>query len=463
MPKSKAFDTVRFRLVVLSSGIIALTTLTSFIVLYGFLTRNLMANLDASLATEMREFRSIMDMGGFGEMRKEVEMEEVSSGKHRVFIRIIDASGNDIASSDLQNWAGATDPPSLLPMPGRPHFDSLELPEQGISVRRVFGEVSPGVWALMGVDNRDALELLATFRAICIEVFVLSLIVCVLGAWIIARRAMRGVDVVVEAAELVTTGSLHSRISAKGYGREIERLADVLNRMLARINELIQETRVLNDNIAHEMRSPLTRIRGNAELLLTHEGGTEQSRDMTASIVEACDGMLSTINSMLDISEMESGAAKLSTDPVDLGKLAIETCDLFQPATEDRGITLTIESEPTVIARGDALRLRRALANLLDNAIKYTPSNGSITVQVTGEPDEAVLRVTDTGVGIAEEELPRIFDRFFRGDRSRTQPGNGLGLGMVRAIVTAHGGEVRIASTVGVGTSCEIRLPRATK
>ncbi len=457
--QNNPFDTVKFRLTLFSGAIIAVTILAAFGVLYGYLATALQANVDVSLASEIKEFESIYQTGGMDALRKEVALEEISHGKDEIFVRILDGHGAEIVSSDLTPWGRVAEPPGQTAASAAGRIESVPMPNGTNSARRIFAQVTPGVWALIGVKNDHTDEVLAIYRARCVEVFVISLFACLVGAWIISRRAMRGVEVLTAEARQIDNGSPDWSIPAPGYGREIDELANVLNEMLSRIAALVSESKVLNDNIAHELRSPMTRIRGAAEMILDAQQTSASPSETAASIIEECDSLLALVNSMLAISEMESGIASLDAAPIDLSGLVRETCDLFETAAEDQSIRLNVQADNRCMVRGDHTRLQRVIANILDNALKYTRANGRVTVSVVPRGDCIEVSVEDSGIGIPDHDLDHVFDRFFRGDKSRSLPGNGLGLGMVRAIVQAHGGTVSIGGGTENGTLCRVVLP----
>jgi heavy metal sensor kinase len=460
---SKRFDTVKFRLTLFSGAVIAFTILASFLALYEYLARALQANVDQVLSTEINEFASIYQNGGMDALRQEVELEEVAHGKDGILIRIFDDGGRELFASDRAGWGVVGDPPAIQSADTGPLIESAMMPDGERNARRIFDRVAPGVWALIAVPNDHTVEVLAIYRARCIEVFVVSLVACLAGAWVISRRAMRGVEILTTAAKQIDDTSLSWSVPAPGYGREIDELAAVLNEMLSRIASLVNESKTLNDNIAHEFRSPMTRIRGTAEMLLDDPSSSEHASEMAASIIEECDALLSMVNSMLAISEMESGIATMRSDHVELSGLVRETCELFETAAEDRGIELDLQLDGECEVQGDRARLRRAFANILDNAVKYTPANGHVSVSVAsnGNGKDVVVMVEDDGTGIPEKDLERVFDRFYRCDERRSLPGNGLGLGLVRAIVQAHGGSVTLSPAPKRGTVCRVSLPRS--
>ena len=459
VPRSNLLGSVTARLTLLSSVVIVCSTVVAYILMYGYLANALQSNIDHFLGTEMNEFRSIFREGGLEALRSEVRVEEFAQGQSRIFIRVLDSQGKDLIGSDLSHWGNAADWTGPVPTPSSDRFATTYAEPGGLEARRVEGYVGTGVFVIMGVANEPKSVVLNTFRDRFFEMFAVLAVVSLTGAWLIANRAMRGVEMVTVAAEEIAGGALERRITGKGYGTEIDRLASVFNRMLEKIAALITEARTLNDNIAHELRSPLTRIRGAAEAAATSHASTPQCQELAATFVEETDGLLAIVNSMLAISQMEAGLVKIESRPVDCARLVRDACDLFLPAAEDREIGLRANIEDEVILGGDNGRLTQAVANLIDNALKYTPSGGSVTVTLRRVNNQAVIAVADTGIGIAPNEIPHIFDRFYRSDAIRGMPGNGLGLGLVRAIVTSHAGNVGVRSEVGKGSEFTINLP----
>ncbi|MDA8171314.1 MAG: HAMP domain-containing sensor histidine kinase, partial [Nitrospiraceae bacterium] len=202
--------------------------------------------------------------------------------------------------------------------------------------------------------------------------------------------------------------------------------------------------------------------RGVAEMTLTGGGTTNEYEAMAASIIEECDRLLGIINTMLDISEAEAGVSKLTMEDIDITQLIKDACELFDPVAEDKGVGITMEVADCLRVIGDKQKLQRMLANLLDNAIKYTTAGGSVTLSVSRGNAHVVISVNDTGVGISDRDLSRIFERFYRGDQSRFQAGSGLGLSLSRAIVLAHGGDITVTSLPGKGSTFTITLPHSS-
>jgi signal transduction histidine kinase len=229
--------------------------------------------------------------------------------------------------------------------------------------------------------------------------------------------------------------------------------------MLDRIEELVKSIREMSDNIAHDLKSPLTRIRGFAELALVQEENLEDYRAMAANTIEESDRLLDMINTMLVISKAEAGDTDFIFKKTDLSLMVNEACDLFGPLAEDKHIEFSRQVEDEIVLSGDIRMLQRAFSNLLDNAIKYTPEKGKISVQAAVKDHEAVITIKDTGTGIAPEYVEKIFERFYRAESSRTSSGTGLGLSFARTIVRRHNGDIRVSSRPGEGSVFSMTLP----
>jgi heavy metal sensor kinase len=282
--------------------------------------------------------------------------------------------------------------------------------------------------------------------------------------WFMARRALAGVENVTRTARRIADGRLAERVPLGKGGDEIDQLAVTFNRMLDRIQVLVNGIKEMTDNIAHDLKSPITRIRGQAEVALTGGGSAADLETMAATAVEECDRLLGMINSMLFISRSDAGVTKPELKEMDLAAVVRDAGGLFQALAEDKRITLECRAPERLPLRGDIRLIQRLLGNLLDNAIKYTPEGGAVDVTLDlNARKEAVIRVKDTGPGISAADLPHIFERFYRGDPSRSLPGAGLGLSFARAVARAHGGEILAESAPAGGSTFIVTLPTTFK
>ncbi len=281
-----------------------------------------------------------------------------------------------------------------------------------------------------------------------------------LVGWFMAKRALSGVGDVTRAATLIAKGALDSRVPLKGKNDDLDLLAEAFNSMAERIQTLIGEMREMTDSIAHDIRSAITRMRGIAEMTLLTEITKDEHQAVTANIIEQCDHLLAMTNTMLEISKAEAGLTELKLESTDLVSMVADAVDLFEPAAEDRDISITLKAPQRVAIAGDTQKLRRVFANLIDNAVKYTPDGGAVSILIEEGGHRAFVTVEDTGMGIAEPDLPHVFERFFRGERSRSTTGSGLGLSFVKVFINAHGGTITVESEPGKGSRFVVALPK---
>jgi heavy metal sensor kinase len=284
------------------------------------------------------------------------------------------------------------------------------------------------------------------------------------GYWL-AGRATRPLQAIISATARLRPNRLAERLPLRGTGDELDQLSATINASLDRIAEHIGRQREFTAHAAHELRSPLTALRTAIEVALRHDRPAEEYRELLADLAEQSEGLSALINRLLLLAEGDAGSLKPGPEVVSLGRLADKAVEMFRGVAEQRGVRLTAALHAPAGVRGDAHHLRQVLHNLLDNALKFTPAGGAVELEVTAEPGTAVLRVRDTGPGIPPEDLPHVFDRFFRGDRSRSRDGpaggTGLGLSICRSIVQAYGGRIDLASQPGKGTTATVTLPLA--
>lgn len=288
-------------------------------------------------------------------------------------------------------------------------------------------------------------------------------VLAALIGWFMARQALSGVGEVTRTARHISSGgTLEERVPVNPMGDEIAQLATTFNQMLDRIQKLVMGIKEMSDNIAHDLKSPITIIRGIAEVTLTTETSLDGYKQMAASTIEECDRLLDMVNTMLLISKTEAGVGQLKYEAMDIARVIRDACTLFHPLAEDKGVNMTWNVPDQCSLYGDIRMIQRMMANLLDNAIKYTPANETIDVSVHEDDRHSVIiSVRDTGIGISEKDLPHIFERFYRCDPSRPQTGIGLGLSLAQAIAQAHGGNIYVTSSLDKGSTFTVTLPKS--
>jgi len=459
---NKVRRSLAFRLTLLYAATCDILSIVASFIFYQVMNSSIHALTDNALTEELNEFSSFLSSKGIATLKEEINREAESTGTSRIFLRFLTTEGEEIISSDLSPWKGIGISRNALKhlTKDNPIFETLKPPGWRHRARILYANAGPGTVLQIGRSLRDDEELLENFRQVFGTVIGVVLAIATLGGWFMVRRALSGVEGVTQTAMAISGGTMEKRVPLTGRGDEIDQLSDTFNHMLERIQRLITEMKEVTDNIAHDLKSPITRIRGLAEVTLTSNRSRNEYQSMAESTVEECDRLLGMINTMLEISEVEAGVATLTIIEVDISALVEEACDLFEPLADEKNLSIEIKVPPQCLLYGDKSKLQRVLANLLDNAIKYTPTGGNITVLVKKDEKWVIISVHDTGIGILPKDSPHLFDRFFRADESRSEPGAGLGLSLVRAIVQAHGGDIKVSSSPGVGSSFTVVLPQ---
>jgi signal transduction histidine kinase len=288
------------------------------------------------------------------------------------------------------------------------------------------------------------------------------------GGLFVTRRVLRRVDAMTGTTQTIMAGDLGGRLPIAGTGDEIDRLAGNLNAMLERIEVLMRGLKEVSDNIAHDLKTPLTRLRNRAEEALRSANNEAGYRAALEATIDESDGLIRTFDALLMIARAESGQGREEMADVDAAEIVRGVADLYEPVADDRGLGIAIDAPAPVRVRGNRELISQALANLVDNAIKYAEPgppniNGApapIEITARGEGDRILLSVADHGAGIAPADRSRVVDRFVRLERSRSQPGSGLGLSLASAVAHLHGGELRLEDNKP-GLRAVISLPRA--
>jgi heavy metal sensor kinase len=287
--------------------------------------------------------------------------------------------------------------------------------------------------------------------------------VAVAGGFVLVRRALKPVASIARKAEDISLHNLSERLPVVQSGDEIEQLSVALNRMIRRLEDAVRSSKQFVADASHELRTPLTVMRGELESLAQDAALGGETRETLGSVLEEVDRLGEIVDGLFALSRLDAGEAPAERVRFDLGELATITAGQMSLLAEDKRVSVSCESAGGVTVEGDRARLKQVVVNLLDNAIKYTPSGGQVRLAVRREAGFAVLEVSDNGIGIPAEALPHVFQRFFRvdGSRSREQGGAGLGLSIVKSICSAHGAEVEVSSTPGQGSTFRIRQPLA--
>jgi len=463
------FRSLAFRLTVWYAGIFTVSTGIAFFFFYVLIVFVNTGNMDKELLDKIHSFSSVVRTEGIPAVKQRVVLEAQAAGEKKLFFRLLYLDGRVFSSSNMSYWRNIDidqDAVRQLIQGRRLVFNTISLPEYNYNIRVLYGYIGRGIIMQIGQSMESHARIFAAFKKIFVFTMSLLIIVAALIGWFMARKALSGVREMTRTAKDISEGDLDKRVPVKTGKSELDQLAITFNRMLDRIQSLIKSHKEITDNIAHDLKSPLTRMRGIAEITLTTDTpeGDEAYEKMAANTIEECDHLLDMINTMLVISRTDAGIEKVNFVEVDMAHIVKQACDLFASAAEDRGIQLICHVPGRQIIQGDVKMIQRLVANLMDNALKYTDPGGTVTVTVSlstayKNGESVAISFTDTGIGISEKDLPRVFERFYRCDPSRTRSGMGLGLSLARAIAAAHGGDVSVISSAGEGSTFTVEFP----
>ncbi|THD44096.1 MAG: HAMP domain-containing protein [Bradyrhizobium sp.] len=359
---------------------------------------------------------------------------------------LTDTAGEPLAGNVAQLPPGALDKTGVIDTP-------YETADESLTGRRALAEIFalPGGFRLLvGRDLGDR----ARIGAVMVRAMAISLVffaaLAALGALFVARRVLRRIDAMNISARAIMGGDLSLRLPVSGSGDELDRLAAGLNDMLARIGELMTGLREVSDNIAHDLRTPLTRLRNHAEEALRNAADPSAYRAALERTIEESDGLIAVFNALLLIARAEAGAESASVASFDLGETVAGVAELYEPVAEENGAHLTIETAPGLMVVGNRELIGQAVANLIDNAVKYggsadgAPDKAQISIKARRDGAMVAIEVGDRGPGIPAAERPRAFERFVRLEGARSRPGSGLGLSLAAAVMRMYGGAISL-------------------
>lgn len=438
-----------------------------FGLLYWTLARQLEARETEALELRLQQYANIYAMSGLSGLRQRLAEDSAAPNVRSLFVRIMGRGGDAVWGKIPPDWFEEEVRRVAVPDGWGGWTErrvyTLRVPRDERQDLTIVNGVLPDGRLLQvarSTDNRAVL--LGPLRLTFLQVGAAVMVIGFAAGVIAARRATRPLRDVVETAQrIIATGALDARVPAPKRDDDVAELVRAFNTVLDKNAGLLRAMREALDNVAHDLRTPLTRLRGTAELALQSGEPVGPQTEALADCVEQADVVLKLLRALMEISEAEAGMLKLDKTECDLGALARSAAELYTEVAEAKPVTLTIETDERVTVSADGTRLRQAIANLVDNAVKYTPAGGQVRVRVARESGNAILTVSDTGPGVPEAEHSRVWERLYRGDWSRSERGLGLGLSLVRATVEAHGGRVGLRNASTGGAVFEILLPVA--
>lgn len=457
--RKRTLGSLRFQLTVLYGGAIIFTVVATLLGIKIGLFQVLRADFDELLIEDAMEVCDIIEHSGAAaaDIHRDLDRKARFHRSHGFFVQILDDAGDLV-------WA-SENAPDTLPKPS-PHDVAVADTEHYLvahrRLRRV-GQPTKIIRVGLSTDTMNRLVAKRTFSMLATGAVILA-ISPFLAYWL-AGRATRPLARIISATERLRPSNLNERLPIRGAGDELDQLSDTINGFLDRIAVHLEQKRAFVANAAHELRSPLAAIQNSVEVALNSDRSPEEYKELLYEVVDQCSGLSLLINQLLLLAETADGRIALTGVRVKLDQIITKSLDMFEAVADLRGIDLAAERLDEAVIWGDERHLWQVINNLLDNALKFTNKGGRIRVDLQAIPENqrAILQVIDTGAGISTDDLPHVFERFYRGDKARRRderrPGTGLGLSICEAIIRAHGGSIHVRSELGSGSVFTVVLP----
>ncbi len=458
-PKSLFFKLTSFYALIFGIAFILVFSSTYFMV-----KQELMGLVDEDLLEDVLDISTVYKEKGLRGLQAYMSQEALDDGPEEKCFLIFDNSGSLIFSTELDAWGTIPMISSHDNEGNSPLFTTISL-EKRPSVRaRVMGFWLKDLFIEVGVPLEwNDLVLERIERAFIVGAIFTMFFAIITGLTMTKKTLSKLREIDEVARRIADSKDLGQRVPLKGSGDELDHLATTFNLMLGRLEAFVKELSDMLDNAAHDFKTPLARIRAMAETSLSSHN-LEQVTGTLVEIMNESDRFLSILNAIMDISEARTGLLDLKIEAVSVGEIMEELEAAFSGVARRKEIQMDFfYPDRDICVRGDRSRLLQALLNILDNALKFTPKGGKVTVRVWTENDKVYITISDTGPGIKEDALPRIFDRFFREDEARSSEGRGIGLSLAKALIEAQGGSIRVDSIIGKGTVFSVEMPRTDK
>jgi signal transduction histidine kinase len=448
--------TLGFRLALWYIAIFLLSTVTVGGIAYGLLVRSLVERDHELIRVKLADYANRYVASGIGGVSEVVGAEQASGSDDRVFVRLIGRNAVVLLASMPAAW-GAYDLGRLDGGEGWRAVPGMNAP---VALEVAARRLPDGVILQVGRTTLERDRTLRQVRDVLGIALVAVIVLGLAGGAALTRSTLAPLRELLETLRTITrTGRFELRVPVSEGEDVLSELGHVSNALIARIETLVEGMRGALDTVAHDLRTPLARLRSKAETALLSDADPAAAREALADCVEEADRVALLLTTLMDISEAETGVMTLNKEAVDVDIVLTETLDLYEDVADQKGVTVSIGGAHGLHVLADRQRLRQVLANLLDNAVKYTPAGGQITIGAESAGTDVVISVRDTGPGIPSEHLPRIWDRLYRATGPSSEPGLGLGLSLVKAIVQAHGGRAEVESIVGAGSTFRVVLP----
>ena len=452
-----------FRLALWYSLIFVSSSLLLFAMLYFPLRAAILEKDRNIILARLNEYAQQEQHRGLPALLAEIRFEDATNRQAGFFVRVADSTDQTLIVTLPPEWRHLTGglSPLFRSVAGGGDDDWVILPAKGRNdvLEIVSRRLKDGYLLQIGRDSRERQKILGYFGSVFAGIMLPMIIFGFGGGFFLAFRSLRPVRDLTQVVRSIDTGKMDARVPSRQTGDELDELVRLFNTMLAKIEQLLTGMRAALDNVAHDLRTPVTRLRAGIETALQSDSKAETLREALLDCAEESERIITMLNTLMDISEAETGVMRLHRQPIDIVSFLAGVVDLYQYVAEEKGVTVSVSCFSDLTMMADMDRMRQVVCNLLDNSLKHTPAGGRIELTCDRQAENVVIRVRDTGTGIPPHDLPRIFDRLYRGDHSRSQRGLGLGLSLVKAVIHAHAGSLEVESAPGQGSIFTLRLP----
>jgi signal transduction histidine kinase len=451
----------RFRITLLFTIIFLLCSIALYFTSYFIISSSIMNEEYAFLESKLLEYWAIYQTGNLDLLINEISLQRFMKEEKFYMVRIAGPYNNTLYLFVPEGWRGfhfyelekqhAIKEGEIIRLESRETSQVLDISSLYLPDRNILQ---------IGISDTQREKTLAQFRQAFLLVIIPLVILSFFGGLFFSSRFLSPVKNLLHTiGEIIKTGRMNLRIPSRKSKDELDELITLFNRMLEKIEKLMRSLRHTLDNVAHEIRTPLTRLRGIADMALRPPHNKKNMQKALAEGIAESEHILHLLNTLLDISEAESGIIKLNKQKIDISELILDMIDFYHYLGDEKNISLEKQLAPGLYIFADVNRIRQIISGLLENAFKYTPSRGRIEINSGLKNKQVVILIKNTGPGISKDEIAHIWDRFFRSKNAEQQKGVGLGLSLTKAVVEAHGGEISVESKVGKYTEFQVRFP----
>jgi len=434
------------------------------------LSHNLIKEIDRFITDESNEFLAEIDQEKNDLKKIQKRFDQTIAGRefYKIYYRILDHKGKTVIASKNFGDIGYRKDINFLTRLKKKHLikETFHSPYHRNPFRihsfLFDSTINKEIYAIqIGTYLKHYNKTMSNFQNNIIIAIPLALLIACVGGWLFARRVLVPISKITKEAQHLSISNLDKRLIPSGTGDEIDELIYALNQMISRIEESYLKISQFSADVSHELKTPLAVLKGETERILSTSRKRDEYQDHLYNLVRKIDELIELTNNLLFLAKVDSGQWRKPDDEIAIDNELLKVIDLFQGLANDKGIKLSYLPLPHLLVKGEKFRIQQLFTHLIDNSIKYSLPGGEIEISLKKENGWSVFTIKDTGIGISKEDLPKIFDRFFRVERSRSRQtgGTGLGLSLCKKIVEIHGGKIIVESELGKGSTFTVFLP----